>query len=262
MEEAAEGAVRGLREREDGAGHEELVRAHREAALGLVPEPVERDPLELCAQLRIRVRDDAVPVARLRQARNGLANLPNRPALEREVGRPDHGLVADRDRSQAEAAVALDLRMRRTEDRDAPAVLVRERAKIGQEVVELVLVPHWVAADERDAADDPVREERAPGRREEPALVTAEREEGEAVAAVRLHERAGSTVLRDGLNDGLRQRAEPEEQGREAEYERERERRLGDAFRNLGAVQLDAEPDGAARPERHEHREQRPDRKG
>jgi hypothetical protein len=56
-------------------------------------------------------------------------------------------------------------------------------------------VPDGIAAHERTAADDLVRDEALACRREEVALVPAQAEEGQAVVTVRAHELADHPPL-------------------------------------------------------------------
>ena len=95
--------------------------------------------------------------------------------------------------------------------------------QLGEELVDLRLLPDRIAADERRAGDDAVGEERPARRREEIALVAAEREEGEAVGAVRVHERARHPPLPHRLRDSLSERPQPEVEGGEAEDDAEAE---------------------------------------
>ena len=226
-------SVRAHREREDGAGHVEIVDRHREAALRLVAAPRLGDRVELGAQHLVRLLrgHDPQRVPGLRHPRDGLADLADRAAVERELGRAEHRLLPDRDRAQAEPPVAVEMLLGRAEDGEAPAVRLCDAPELGEQRVELLLVADRVGADERGAGDDAVREERPPRRREEVALVAAEGEEREAVAAVRVHERASDAALADGLPRRLRDRAEPEEERREPDEEAERGERVGGAVR-------------------------------
>src|SRR5581483_1025638 len=117
---------------------------------------------------------------------NRLPYLSDGPPLEREVRRPQDRLLADEDRAEPERAIAVELRVRRAEHGEPPAVGPHERAELGQERVQLVLVPDRVAAHERGSGDDAIGEECTSRRREEVALVAPEREEGQAVAPVRV----------------------------------------------------------------------------
>ena len=212
VEEAADPAVGVLGERDERVGCVDVVVRHREAALRLRSPPQSRDLGELRAQARIALErsDDPEAVAGAVEARDGLPDLADLPAFEREsIGAKD-GLVAELDRAQSEPAIARELLAARPEDRDPPAVRAREPAELGQQLVELVLVPDGIAADERGACDDPVRQEGAPVRREQVALVAAQGEEGQAVAAVGLDEPPRGAPLFDGLADAGRERPEPE----------------------------------------------------
>jgi hypothetical protein len=84
---------------EDGvvvAEPEQRVERHHEAALGLAAAPLARDLLETPSKRRRDAarRQDLGPVTGLREAVNGLANVADRAAVERESRRFDHRLVA------------------------------------------------------------------------------------------------------------------------------------------------------------------------
>ena len=100
--------------------------------------------------------------------------------------------------------------------------------------------------------DDAVREERAPRRREEVALVAPEREEREAVAPVRVDERARDAALPHRLRDRVRERAQPEAQRAECEARIRARRRRRRAGRELAAVQLDSDATAATVRERRQ----------
>ena len=109
----------------------------------------------------------------------------------------------------------------RADDREPPAVRVRDAPELREQRVELRLVADRVAADERGAGDDAVGEERAPRRREEVALVAPQREEREAVAAVRVDELARErgappTVCATACESGRSQRKSAVEAERRA----------------------------------------------
>ena len=225
-------------------GGVELVHRHREAALRLVAAP-HPDTLELARSAVVDVlgRDDPEAVARLRQADTDWRTLRiGRPSSENVPGRSTASF-ADRDRAHAERAVARQGLARRAEHREPPAARVRDAPELGEQRVELRGVADGIAADERGARHDAVREERAPGRREEEALVTPQGEEGEAVAAVLLDEVARDPPLPDRLRDGLRQRPQPQAERGEAQQEADGREQVARAIGQLRAAQLDAERD-------------------
>ncbi len=164
MEEAADRPHVGLGDGERRAGRVEVVHRHRETALGLVAAPCLRHLVELRATSAIDVvrGDDAEAVAGLLQTRHRLPHLADRPPFERELARNEHCLVADRNRAHAEALVARKVLSERADDREPPAVRVREALELVQKAFELALLPHRVAADQRRAGDDAIGEERAP----------------------------------------------------------------------------------------------------
>src|SRR5581483_9460498 len=213
-----------------------------------------RDGVQLRPLVRPQVvrGHDAEPVARLLEPRHRLPHLADRTALERELRRHDHGLVADRDRAHAEPLVAAQVLVRRADDRESPAVRVREACEVVEQRIELRLVADGIAADERRTRDDAIGEERPARRREVVALVASQREEGEAVASVRVHELADGAPLHDGLLDRMRERAQPEHERREAEQQADR---LEDVGQPVADGQLDAGHDrgcGAADQAEHE----------
>ena len=242
----------------------EVVDRHREAALGLVAAPRRRDGRELVLELGRDVvgGDDAERVAGLLEPRDRLAHLADRAALERELLRPQHGLLPDRDRLEAERAIALEVRVGCADDREPPAAGADEPPQLGEEVVDLRLVADGIAADERRAGDDAVREEGAARGREEIALVAAQREEGEAVAAVRLDERprdpplAHASARRPGRTVAARSRARAKPQARPRP--RARRRRGAGGRRRVARTRREGgDPD-----ERRAETEQRPDARG
>ena len=89
------------------------------------------------------------------------------------------------------------------DDREPPAAGANETAQLREEVVDLRLVADGIAADEGRSTDDAVGEKRAPGGREEVALVASQGEEGEAVAAVGLDQVTGDPPLPHRLGDGI-----------------------------------------------------------
>src|SRR5207244_12644723 len=151
--------------------------------------PLRGDELELRAQGGVGFGggDHAEAVAGLLQPRDRLAHLADGAALERELAGTEDRLVADLDRLQPEPLVSLEVGG--AEEREPPAVRVDDAAELGQQLVEFFLLADQVAADERAAADDAVGEECASARREEPALVPAQREERERVPTISLEDR-------------------------------------------------------------------------
>ena len=114
----------------------------------------------------------------------------------------------------------------------------REALQLGEELVDLVVVSDRVAADEGRSPDDAVREESAAGRREEIALVVPQGEEGEAVAAVGIHERPDQPPLPHRLGDGLPQRPQGVIKRERAENDSETEERVAAAWGEVDSAQL------------------------
>src|SRR5215471_3143414 len=90
-----------------------------------------------------------------------LAHLANRASFEREVTRTEHGFLADRHRPEPERAIAIEMRVRRSDDREPPAMRIDDSAQLGEEVVDLRVVPDRIAADEGRSRHDAIGEERA-----------------------------------------------------------------------------------------------------
>ena len=227
------------------AGRVEVVDRHREAALGLVRRataPTPRRAPRAAPRRRRRQRRRASVYPAFVTRDDGLTHLADRAPLERERRRAQHRLLADRESRACRAggtgrgasAEALITASRQ------PCVRATRRNSASS-ASNSSSVAHRVAADQRRARDDAVREERAPGRREEVALVAPQREERQAVVPVRVDERACDPPLADGLRDGVRQRPQPEVERGEAEHEPERGEDVGEPVRDLAAVQLDAE---------------------
>jgi hypothetical protein len=114
---------------------------------------------------------------------DGLPDLANGAALERERRGLDHRLVAVVEGVEPALRVELEAALRGAEDREPPTTLARE----GDEAVEERLVgrgrPDRVAGDDRHAADHAVGEERELVVGEEVRLVGPEHERGEGVGA-------------------------------------------------------------------------------
>src|SRR5439155_20712226 len=162
----------------------------------------------LIAQLSVGIigRDDTERVAALHRAGYRLPHLANRAALERELIRPQHRLVPDRDGAHAEAPVRRKASLRCSEDRQTPATRVRDAPELEEKRIELRLVTNGITAHECRASDDPIGEDRVPRRREEEALVATQGEEREAVAAVGIDELSYQPPVADGLRDDVRER--------------------------------------------------------
>ena len=120
------------------------------------------------------------------------------------------------------------MRLGGADHREPPAVRASDAPELGEELVDLGLVADRIAADERRARDDAVREEGSPRRREEVALVAPQREEGEAVAAVRVDERARDPPLPHRLRDRVPERPQPEVERERAEHDAEAEKRVAE----------------------------------
>ena len=89
------------------------------------------------------------------------------------------------------------------DDGEPPPVRTRDAAQLASSASNSSSSPTGSPLTSAVPRDDAVGEERAPGRREEIALVAPQREEREAVAAVRVDERARHPLLADRLRDGL-----------------------------------------------------------
>ena len=180
-------------------GDIEVVHRHREAALGLAAAPGVRHRVELLAQRRVGIvgRDDAERVAAPSSAATPTA-APCESSGPRARTRPAAAPPRRRSGSRAcRAAGSVGRYVSRcAEHREPPAARARDAPELGEQRVELRLVADRIAADERRAADDAVGEERAPRRGEEVALVAPQREEREAVAAVRVDELARERAAR------------------------------------------------------------------
>lgn len=149
-------------------------------------------------------------VAAAQKAIDGLADLADRPAVEREGAGMDDRFLADLQRTKAERAVQGELRRARAEDRDSPASRPGGAAKVLDEAAERARVADRVSAHQRGSGDDTVGEERRSIGRKEVVLVPAEREECQRVAAVRGDQGTSPPPLADALRHALPQRAEPE----------------------------------------------------
>jgi hypothetical protein len=164
---------------------EERVERHHEAPLGLRPAPRARELLELlalhaCERAR---RNGLGRVARTLQAVHGLADLADRPALEREPSRLDDRLVTVVQRVQVVLAIEVQCVLRRAEDRDAPAARPGELEEGSDERGEAIRRADRIAGHDRDAAHDLVGHERRLVVVEEVRLVAAQHERGERVGA-------------------------------------------------------------------------------
>ena len=175
-------------------------------------------------------REHANHVPALLEPRNRLADLADRAALERELRRADHRLVAEVHRLEAErrrsrrAPRSTRPRSRRASPSCARRARTRPPARGARPAS-----PIGSPATSAVPPITPVGEERLAARREEVALVAAQREVGEAVAAVLLHELGGALAI---VGLGRRDRERPEPQPERAERER---RRPGSAARSRSA---------------------------
>ena len=124
-----------------------------------------------------------------------LAHLADRPALEREGRDVDHRLVAVVDGEEPVAAVEVEQTLGRAEDRDPPVARAGEGDEAADERVQLARRADRIARHDRDAADDPVRDERPLVLAEEVRLVGAQHEGGERICSPGLDERAGELAL-------------------------------------------------------------------
>ncbi len=261
MEEAADPAVCSLGEREHGAGDVKVVDRHREPAFGLATAPRGGDGFEVGLERRadLLCSDDAERIAGLAEPRDRLAHLADRAPLERELLRQQHRLLPHRHGFEPELAVPLEVLLGRAHHRQPPPVRARAAPQFGEQQVDLGVVADGIAADEGRPRDDAVGEESAAGRREEVALVAPQREEGKAVAAVSLDQRARHAALPHRLGDGVAERPQPEVEGEEAEGDAEPEEPVARAVSQLDAAQLRADDDRGDACERGAETEQRPD---
>ena len=172
------------------------------------------------------------------------------------------------------------MRVGGADDRVPPPAGASDTAQLQEEVVDLRLVTDRIAADERRSRDDAVGEKSAAGRREEIALVASQREEGEAVAAVRIDQLPRHSPLPHRLRDRVPERTQPEIESERGEHDAEPEECVTGAGREVHAAKLrashnrgdsresGAEPeeradagrvarDVEAPPEAHERREQK-----
>ena len=187
---------------------EERVERHHEAALRLRAAP---DCAHLVAQVGARVggREDPHLVAALLEARHRLPDLADRPAVERERRGLDHCLVAVVERVQAVPRVQAERILRRAEHGDAPAARVRELEEPADELGEPIRRTDRIAGDNRDPADDLVREEPRLVRVEEVRLVTSEDERRERVDPPRGDEIACELALARFLLDAVTPGSDP-----------------------------------------------------
>ena len=141
---------------------EERVERHHEAALGRAAAPRARDVLELGAQVAVDLArcEHARAVARPLETVHRLADLADRPTVERELLDVDQRLVAVVERVQAVRGVEGEPALRRAEDRDPPVACMCVRHETPQQRVEVVRRPDRVAGHDRDSTDDAVGEKR------------------------------------------------------------------------------------------------------
>src|SRR5207249_4890255 len=110
-----------------------------------------------------------------------LANLADRAALERERGHVEHRLVAVIERAEPVPAIERQAAFRGAEDADAPAARSCMLEKGTRNGIDLLGGSEWVTRDDRDAAHDPVGDQRALARPDEVRLVRSEDERRERV---------------------------------------------------------------------------------
>ncbi len=198
-------------------GRVHVVERHREAALGLAAQPGAADALDLAPLLdrQLARAHHARRVPGLVQARDRLAHLADRPALEREARRVHDGLVAHVDRAQADRVPVGEVRLGDAERRHAPGVGVAVAREVGQQGGRGRGVSDGIAGHERHAADGSVGEEARALLVEEVRLVAAQREVGQRVAPVALDEAARVAAVGRVLADGAVARAqcEPDDVG-------------------------------------------------
>ena len=174
---------------------------------------------------------DARPVPSLFQAGYRLADLADGPALEREVPRHHHSFVTEVDGLEPHGLVHGKKPFPRGEDRHPPAARLRDPAELRDELAGFGLVADRVTAHERDAVDDPVREERASARREEVALVAAQGEEAQRVAAGLADYALGRSPCNRALLQLRGDGTEPEVERAEEENPEEDRERVADLLR-------------------------------
>src|SRR5205085_958364 len=146
--------------------------------------PLRRHTGDLAAQVGVDIVDGkrSHRVAGFPQPRDRLPHLADRPSVERELRGPDDRLVAEVHGVEAETAIERNELRTRTERRDPPPCRACDPPELVEQILDLVGLADRVAADERAAVDDAVREERPSGRREQEPLVAAQREVRETVA--------------------------------------------------------------------------------
>ena len=165
-------------------------------------ERLTRSTSRRCSTVSSRARSDARRVPGLAQARDRLAHLADRPALEREARGVHDRLVADVDRAQADRVPVGEVRARDAQRGDAPGVGVAVAREVGEQRRRGRRVADGIAGDERHAADRAVGEEGRALLVEEVRLVAPQREVGERVAAVALDEPPRVAAVGDGCADG------------------------------------------------------------
>ena len=182
-------AVAVVAEREHGVavvGVLHVVEGHREAALRLAVQP---GVAHACRSRRaarsaqLARAHDAAGVAGLAQARDRLAHLADRPALERERGRPHDRLVADVQGAQPGGFQVARWSAPTPITATRQACAWQWRAKSSSRAGDCGRVADRVAGDERHPADGAVGQEGRSLVVEEVRLVAAQREVGERVAA-------------------------------------------------------------------------------
>ena len=131
------------------------------------------------------------PVAGLFEARNGLPDLADRPALEREPLGVDDRLVADVERAQPCLLEDAPSRRAHAERRDPQRALLGERHDRPHQIGDGRRLSDRVARDHHHAALGAVADECRPRRVEQVVLVRAELEEGEGVGPVLVNELRG-----------------------------------------------------------------------
>ena len=169
-----------------------------------------------------------------------------------------HGdTAAVRERSVVDMA---DVGRRRWAAEERGEELLDRQADSGQDdLLDLVVTQGGDVVLQLPQLDDDVRRHDVrPGR----AALAAQREEGEAVAAVGLDERAGNALLAHRLCDHLPERTQPEVERGEAEHDPGRGQQVGDAVGQLRPAQLLGDRHRGDGCKRGAEREQRPHRRG
>src|SRR5439155_13088625 len=145
----------------------------------------------------------------------------------------------------------------RAQNRDAPTAAPSELTEAFEKSWNLAPVPDRIAADERRPADHRVGEERAAARREEVALVAAQREVRERVAPVLLDQAPREGAISDGRMLAPAPGAQPQVEPAECEERRSRGHQVDQVVGQKALVHLVEEERGEERAERRGRQNER-----